>query len=106
MAASASALTGGNDSVQSPNTTPTASPSRLAGMPPGGDQPPAQGPDQGLQQLTQQLGDMLSTVMDIAGQFPAAASSLRQAEQGLRAAMRAIITSPGSPEPAAPQIGG
>ena len=66
------------------------------------------------------LGTALQTVMKtevmmtaMARQFPAAAPSLeaaqngmRQAVDALRAAMRQILTSPGQPEPPAPNIGG
>ena len=66
------------------------------------------------------LGTALQTVMktevmmtSMARQFPAAAPSLlsaqegmRQAVNGIRAALRQIMTSPGQPEPPAPAIGG
>jgi hypothetical protein len=45
-------------------------------------------------------------MMEMAGRFPAAASPLRQATTSIRAALRAIITNPGQPEPQAPSIGG
>jgi hypothetical protein len=70
--------------------------------------------------MTAMLGQALQTVMktevtmtQLARQFPAAAPSLesartglRQAIDGLRAATRQIMTSPGQPEPPAPTIGG
>lgn len=66
------------------------------------------------------LGTALQTVMktevmmtQMARQFPAAAPSLLSAQEGMRtavngirAALRQILTSPGQPEPPAPNIGG
>lgn len=106
MASSAGALAGADSPGGSPDAGMT-SPSTLAGSAAGaGGSPEQQGPDKGMTQVVQQLGQMISTIMDLASQFPAAAKSLGEAEEGLRAANRAIMTSPGSPEPAAPQIGG
>ena len=66
------------------------------------------------------LGTALQTVQKaevmltpMARQFPAAAPSLlaaqegmRQAINGIQAALKQIMTSPGQPEPPAPNIGG
>lgn len=70
--------------------------------------------------MSAMLGQAVQRVMqtelmltDMARQFPAAAPSLRSAVDGLRqagtalrAALRQIMTSPGQPEPPAPNIGG
>lgn len=89
-----------------------ASPSTLAGQ--GGGDDPQQGvspqaqpnPDEGLKQAVQIIRQTQSAVMDLARQFPAAASALRQVETGLRAALRQIVANPGTPEPPSPAIGG
>ena len=101
-----SPLAGDDSPVQSPQQGATP-PSRLAGNMGGADttQSP-QAPDQGMAQAVSQVRDMQSTLMDLARQFPSAASALRQASEGLRAALRQMISNPGSPEPPAPQIGG
>jgi hypothetical protein len=90
-------------SVRSPQQ---ASPSMLAGE--GGPPPQPQQPqgDEGLKQVVQQVRQMQMGMMDLARQFPAAASSFREAASALRAGMRQIVTNPGSPEPPAPNIGG
>lgn len=66
-----------------------------------------------LGEAVQQIMKTELTVTDLARQFPAAAPALRQAVDGLRAAgtglraaLRQVITSPGQPEPPAPNIGG
>jgi uncharacterized lipoprotein NlpE involved in copper resistance len=66
-----------------------------------------------LGQATQQLQQTEMTLVGMARQFPAAASSftaattgLRQAIVALRAAMKQIMTSPGQSEPPSPAIGG
>lgn len=106
MATRPTPLAGSDSPVQSPGTDATP-PSRLAGDMGGADtaQPQA-APDQGMAQAVAQVRDMQSTLMDMARQFPSAASALRQAMEGLRAALRQMIANPGSPEPPAPQIGG
>jgi hypothetical protein len=89
-------------------SSPGASPSVLAGQ--GGPEPtgattPGQG-DGGLREAVQSIRDIQTQIMDLARQFPAAASSLRECSTGLRAAMRQIVANPGSPEPTPPTIGG
>lgn len=87
---------------------PGASPSTLIGA--GADDAqagPAQGGgDEGLKQAVQAVRQIQVQIMDLARQFPAAASSLRASATGLRAALRQIIANPGSPEPPSPAIGG
>lgn len=70
--------------------------------------------------MSAQLGTALQTankmelqMTTMARQFPAASPSLlsakegiTQAIEGIRAALRQILTSPGQPEPPAPNIGG
>lgn len=104
MAAGASALAG-PDNPPSGGPSGQTPPSRLAGDF-GQGSPDPQGPDQGFAQIIQQLGEMRQAVEDMASRFPAAAAPLRNAVASLSAASRAIQTNPGSPEPAAPQIGG
>lgn len=104
MASSTMPSPGGPEAPTRSPTTDATPPSTLAGNVTG-DQPPPR-PDQGMREVVQQLGEMRMTIGDIAGQFPAAASALRTVEQGLTAALRQIAENPGSPEPAAPQIGG
>lgn len=66
-----------------------------------------------LGEAVQTLQKTELTVTELARQFPAAAPSLRQAVDGLRAAgtglraaLRQVMTNPGQPEPPAPNIGG
>lgn len=107
MAASASSLAGLGAEQGSSPSLPPGSPSVLA----GGDIPEpgmagVESADEGLRMVVNQMRDMQATMMDLAKQFPAAAPSLRNAATGLRAALRQIISNPGSPEPPAPAIGG
>jgi hypothetical protein len=59
-----------------------------------------------LKEAIQKLRGAEMEMMEMAGRFPAAASALRQATTSIRAALRAIITNPGQPEPKPPSIGG
>lgn len=90
--------------------SPGASPSTLAGADTdaaastnGGA--PGQS-DEGLKQAVQSVRQIQVQLMDLARQFPSAASSLRSSATGLRAALRQIIANPGSPEPPSPNVGG
>lgn len=83
----------------------SATPSTLAGVTDEGSQAPPDS-DEGLKQIVQQVRQMQVALMELARQFPAAASSLRSSADGLRSALRQIIASPGAPEPPAPPIGG
>jgi hypothetical protein len=91
--------------------TPGASPSTLAGgddtgtANPNNQAAPGQS-DEGLKQAVQRVRQIQVELMDLARQFPAAASSLRASTTGLRAALRQIIANPGSPEPPTPNVGG
>ena len=124
-------MAAGPTGLRSPDDTPRPpggtgpSPAQLAGAAPGGAEggpqeaptPEGGGAGGGMQQM---LGTALQTVMKteamltpMARQFPAAAPSLlsaqegiRQAINGIRAALRQIMMSPGQPEPPAPNIGG
>jgi len=115
--------------LRSPDDTPSPpggtapGPATLAGMTGGegspGEPPTPEGGGAGGG-MTAMLGQALQTVMkmelqmtQLARQFPAAAppldsarEGLRQAVNGLRAATRQVMTSPGQPEPPAPTIGG
>lgn len=123
-------MASGPTGLRSPDDTPSPpggtspGPATLAGMAPGGGGGPEEaatpqggGAGGGMSGM---LGTALQTVMkteammtQMARQFPAAAPSLlsaqegmRQAVNGIRAALRQILTSPGQPEPPAPNIGG
>jgi hypothetical protein len=97
--------------LNTPGSTgqPGASPSTLAGGddtdPSTNGEAPGQS-DEGLKQAVQSVRQIQVQCMDLARQFPAAASSLRAAMSGLRAALRQIIANPGSPEPPSPNVGG
>ena len=113
--------------LRSPDDTPSPpqgtapGPATLAGIGEGspGEPPTPEGGGAGGG-MSAMLGSALQTVMkmelqmtQLARQFPAAAPSLdsakeglRQAVNGLRAATRQVMTSPGQPEPPAPNIGG
>ena len=125
MAAAASGLRSPDDSPRPlGGGSPGPGPATLAGSAPGGDEgggdaptPEGGGAGGGMSNM---LGTAMQTVMktevmmtQMARQFPAAAPSLlsaqqgmRQAVEGIRAALRQITTSPGQPEPPAPNIGG
>ena len=104
--------------LQSPSSQPPTPPSTLAGSggsqsPDGSASPTPGGEDAGgaggaspLKEAIQKLRSAEMEMMELSGRFPAAASSLRQATTAIRAALRAIITNPGQPEPQAPNIGG
>src|ERR1035437_6284101 len=105
--------------LQSPSQPPPTSPSTLAGSgcqrpdgqspatpTPGGEDSGGAGGASPLKEAIQKLRSAEMDMMEMAGRFPAAASPLRQATTGIRAALRAIITNPGQPEPQAPSIGG
>jgi len=88
-------------------------PTQLLGSDPssqGSDTPNAQqgqqGPDEGLRIAAQTIRQMQQQTQALSKQFPAAARSLRQVDMELRAAMRAIISSPGGSEPTPPAMGG
>ena len=123
MATGPSGLRSPDDAPRPPGGT-APGPAALAGMAPGGEGGPEEAPTPegggaggGMSGM---LGTALQTVMktevmmtSMARQFPAAAPSLlsaqegmRQAVNGIRAALRQIMTSPGQPEPPAPAIGG
>ena len=125
MAAGPSGLRSPDDSPSPPGGT-SPGPSTLAGTAPGGDDSQGAG-DPATPQgggagggMSNMLGSALQAVMQtevmmtqMGRQFPAAAPSLlsaqqglRQASDGMRAALRQILTSPGQPEPPAPNIGG
>lgn len=101
-------------------TSPGPGPATLAGAPPESSEPatPQTGQQGGgmagmLTMAQQTLMKMEAMVNDLSRQFPAAAPSLQQAVEGLRAAgsgfraaLRQINISPGQPEPPAPAIGG
>ena len=59
-----------------------------------------------LRQTVQELRKSEMMLLELAKQFPTAAKALRDASTGIRAALRQIIASPGTPEPPAPAIGG
>lgn len=115
--------------LRSPDDTPNPpggtapGPATLAGMGPGGGGPEEAATPQGGGAgggMSGMLGTALQQVMktevmmtQMARQFPAAAPSLlaaqegmRQAVNGIRAALRQVLTSPGQPEPPSPAIGG
>lgn len=94
-----------DSTVNSPQTG-GASPSTLAGQDADGAGQAPSDTDEGLKQVVQQVRQMQVGMMDLAKQFPAAASSFRQAAEGLRAGLRQIIANPSSPEPASPNVGG
>ena len=123
MAAGPTGLRSPDDTPRPPGGTGPG-PATLAGMAPGGEEGPTEaatpqggGAGGGMSGM---LGTALQQVMktevmmtQMARQFPAAAPSLlsaqegmRQAVNGIRAALRQILTSPGQPEPPAPNIGG
>jgi hypothetical protein len=93
-----------------------SSPSVLAGMSPESIPPPqakgagsdseASGETGKLRETIQMLRKTEMDLQSLTERFPAAAPSLRQAATGIRSALRQIIANPGTPEPAAPSIGG
>ena len=123
MAAGPTGLRSPGDTPNPPSPGP--GPAVLAGMASGGEEggpqeaptPLGGGAGGGMQAM---LGTALQTVQKaevmltpMARQFPAAAPSLlaaqegfRQAINGIQAALKQIMTSPGQPEPPAPNIGG
>src|SRR5215471_13970858 len=122
MAAAGSGLRSPDDTPNPPRGT-APGPATLAGM--AGDEggPEATPPPPPGQQgggAMGMLGTALNTLQQaeitmtqMARQFPAASPSLldaqkgiRQGVDGIRAALRQIMTSPGQPEPPAPTIGG
>ena len=124
MAAGPTGLRSPDDTPRPPQGTGPG-PSQLAGMAPGGEEgeseeaptPQGGGAGGGMQAM---LGTALQTVQKaevmltpMARQFPAAAPSLLSAQEGMRtavngirAALRQIMMSPGQPEPPSPNIGG
>ena len=125
MAAGPTGLRSPDDTPRPPGGTGPG-PATLAGMAPGGGEggpegeaatPEGGGAGGGMQKM---LGTALQTVMKtevmltpMARQFPAAAPALlsaqegmRQAVNGIRAALRQVLTNPGQPEPPPPNIGG
>lgn len=107
-------------SLQTPTTS--ASPSVLAGgggadsgapassgqPDPGaaGSTPDSGGAQSALKETIQKLRSAEMDMTELAQRFPVAAQALRQATTSIRAALRAIISNPGQPEPKAPPIGG
>ena len=124
MAAGPSGLRSPDDTPRPPGGTGPG-PATLAGMAPGGEEggqgepptPQGGGAGGGMQGM---LGTALQTIMktevmltSMSRQFPAAAPSLlsaqegiRQAVNGIRAALRQVLANPGQPEPPAPNLGG
>jgi hypothetical protein len=88
-----------------------APPSVLAGMQSddtSGQPPQAQAGtgNEGLAQAVAQIRQFKVGLVDMARQYPAAAPALRKASDALQAAMQQIVSNSGSPEPAAPNVGG
>lgn len=123
MAAAPSGLRSPDDTPAPPGGTGPG-PATLAGMAPGGEGGPGEpptpeggGPGGGMSaMLGQGLQQVMQTEMmlgQMASQFPATAPALRRAQtalrdatEGLRAALKQIMTNPGQPEPPAPALGG
>lgn len=72
--------------------------------PGGGQSGQASGPDEGLRMAAQIVRQMQTGVQSLAKQFPSAARPLREADSALRAAMKAIISSPSGTEPTPPEM--
>lgn len=121
MAAAPTGLRSPDDTPNPPGGTGPG-PAALAGMAPGGGEPAEAATPQGggagggmsgmLGQALQQVMKTEVQMAQMARQFPAAAPSLlaaqegmRQAVNGIRAALRQILANPGQPEPPTPNIG-